>query len=205
MNIPNYLSQWSGAAFMLGSLLFLVNKLNEMSRLFLGRWMDDLVSGQDSLPILIGQLAYIVGYIGFWHLYSPRVGRAGKNALRLFCGGGIALAMGHIGFISSVRSLVPLTLRPYAENLFFIVLIGLLLLIIGLIWFGILNLRQPVLAYGQWLPLATGLLGFIGFFLFSGEEITATFLFFRTLFALGLLGLGLMMWLEKSAPLAVAS
>jgi hypothetical protein len=44
--------------------------------------------------------------------------------------------------------------------------------------------------------LVTGLLGFIGFYLFSGEEITAIFLFFRTLFALGLIGLGLTLWLE---------
>jgi len=76
-------------------------------------------------------------------------------------------------------------------------LIGLLLLLVGLIWFVILNLRQPVLSHWQWLPLATGLMGFIGFFLFSGEQITATFLFFRTLFALGLFGLGLTLWLEK--------
>jgi hypothetical protein len=40
-------------------------------------------------------------------------------------------------------------------------------------------------------------MGFIGFFLFSGQEITAVFLFFRTLFALGLIGLGLTLWLEK--------
>ena len=88
---------------------------------------------------------------------------------------------------------------PYAENLFLLVLIGMLLLIIGLIWFGIMNLRQPVLASWQWLPLATGVMGFIGFFLFSGEEITATFLFFRTMFALGLIGLGLTLLLEKPA------
>jgi len=48
-----------------------------------------------------------------------------------------------------------------------------------------------------WLPLATGLMGFIGFFLFRGELITATFLFFRTLFALGLIGLGLTLWQER--------
>jgi hypothetical protein len=67
---------------------------------------------------------------------------------------------------------------------------GLLFLLIGLIWFGVLNLRQPVLVGWRWLPLVTGLMGFIGFFLFDGdgEEITATFLFFRTLFALGLIG-----------------
>src|SRR4029453_6484914 len=86
---------------------------------------------------------------------------------------------------------------PSAEPLFLLVIIGLLLLLIGLIWFGILNLRQTVVSHWQWLPLATGLMGFIGFFLFSGEEISATFLFFRPLFAFGLIGLGLTLMLEK--------
>jgi hypothetical protein len=128
----------------------------------------------------------------------------GKNALRLFCGGGIVLAIAHAGFIRSLDNVVPPALLPYAENLFFLAIIGLLLLISGLIWFGILNLRQPVLARWQWLPIVTGLMGFIGFFLFSGAEITAVFLLFRTLFALGLLGLGLVMWLEKPVQLEVA-
>jgi len=60
-------------------------------------------------------------------------------------------------------------------------------MLIGLIWFGIANLRRPILGRWQWLPLATGLMGVIGFFLFSGEQMTATFLLFRTLFALGLI------------------
>jgi hypothetical protein len=68
---------------------------------------------------------------------------------------------------------------------------------LGLLWFGVLNLRQPVIGRWRWLPLATGLMGAIGFFLFSGEQINATFLFFRTLFALGLIGLGLILWLER--------
>ncbi len=50
----------------------------------------------------------------------------------------------------------------------------------------------------KWLPLTTGLMGVIGFFLMRTEEITASFLIFRTLFALGLIGLGLNLWLEKS-------
>ena len=53
------------------------------------------------------------------------------------------------------------------------------------------------LGHWQWLPLPTGLVGFIGFYLFSGEDMTAMFLVFRTLFALGLIGLGLTLWLEK--------
>lgn len=194
MTIPFH--RWSGAAFMLGNVLFIVNKLDEMSRHFLSRPMPDVISGQNPLLILIGQVALIIGYAGYFQFYARRAGRAGKNALRLFCGGGILLAVAHVGFISSLARYIPSTIMPYVESLFLLVLVGLLLLVIGLIWFGMRNLRHPVLGYWQWLPLATGLMGFIGFFLFSGEQITATFLFFRTLFALGLIGLGLTLWLE---------
>ena len=191
--------RWSGAAFVLGNLLFIVNKLDEMSRLFLSRPMPDLISGQNPLLILVGQAALIAGYVGFFQLYAHRAGRPGLIAVRLFCGGGILLAAGHLGFMSSLAEYVPPAVLPYAESLFLLVLIGLLLLTGGLIWFGVLNLRQPVLARWRWLPLATGLMGFIGFFFFSGEEITAVFLGFRTLFALGLIGLGLTMWQEGPA------
>jgi hypothetical protein len=196
-------NRWGGLAFMLGSTLFLVNKLNEMSRLFLSRWIPDVISGQNAALILIGQAAYIIGYVAFLQFYAPRMGRYGKVALRLFTWGGIILAIGHVGFISSLGAYVPPSIAPYAESFFLLILVGLLLLIIGLIWFGVLNLRKPVLVHWQWLPLATGLMGFIGFFLFSGEEITATFLFFRTLFAFGLFGFGMILWLEK--PVRIAS
>ena len=204
MNSNNRVAKWAGAAFMLGSLLFLVNKFNEMSRLFLSRSMADVISGQDTLLIVIGQVAFIIGYVGFWRLYRERVGRWGKIALTIFMVGGIVLAVGHLSFMSSLANFVPPAFAPYTELLFVLVLLGMLLLIIGLIWFGVLNLRHPVLARWQWLPLATALMGFVGFFLFSGEEITAVFLLFRTLFALGLLGLGLNMWLDKPVYLAVA-
>ena len=197
MNMKNNMAQWGGAAFMLGSLLFLVNKLNEMSRLFFSHRMEDVISGQNGALIVLGQVVYVMGYVAFWYVYAAQAGRWGKNALRLFCIGGVLVAAGHGSFMAS--------LPPFAENLFALVLLGMLLLVSGLIWFGVLNLRQPVISQWQWLPLATGLMGFIGFFLFSGEEITAVFLLFRTLFALGLLGLGLMMWLEKSVRLQVAA
>jgi hypothetical protein len=196
-SLPFY--RLAGASFMLGNVLFILNKLNEMSRLFLSKWMPDVISGQNLLLILLGQAALITGYIGYFQFYAPRSGRAGKNALRLFCGGGIILAVGHLGFMSALGEALPAGLRPYAESFFVLVLLGLLLLLVGLIWFGALNLRRPLLTYGRWLPLATGLMGFIGFFLFSGEQITAIFLFFRTLFALGLIGLGLGLALEKPA------
>jgi hypothetical protein len=196
--------QWGGVAFMVGSLLFLVNKLNEMSRLFLSRWMPDVISGEDVWLIAIGQVAFIIGYIGYFRLYSDRVGRFGKTALRLFCGGGILLAIGHVSFMRVLGRIDWVESAATRFDPFFLVIIGLILMLIGLIWFGILNLRRPILARWQWLPLATGLMGFTGFFLFSGEAITAVFLLFRTLFALGLLGLGLTLWLEKSVHLKVA-
>jgi len=193
MALGNKMHQWGGAAFMLGNLLFLVNKLNEMSRLFVGRPMRDVISGRDILLIIIGQAALIIGYVAFLLIYVPRAGRFGKIALRLFCGGGVLLAIGHISFV------------PVAafELFFILVLIGLAVMLLGLILFGVATLRQPILGRWQWLPLATGLMGFIGFFLFSGEDITATFLAFRTLFALGLMGLGLILALEKPIQLEV--
>jgi len=183
-------AQWGGAAFMLGSLFFLVNKLDEMSRLFFSRSMEDVISGRDVLPIIIGQLAMIVGFVSYLWVYAPRAGRFGKNALRLFCGGGILLALGHVSFMSVAR-------MPGESYLFLLVILGLAVMFTGLILFGIVNLRRPILGRWQWLPLVTGLMGFVGFILFGGEEITATFLVFRTLFALGLFGLGLTLWLEN--------
>lgn len=192
-----HIHRFGGLAFMLGNILFFVNKLDEMSRLFFSRPMPDVISGQNIGLILAGQVALIIGYVVHYQFYSQRAGRQGKYALRLFSGGGIVLAIGHISFMSGLADYLPVSLLPYIESLFLLVLIGMLFLIIGLIWFGILNLRQPILYRWQWLPMATGLMGFVGFFLFSGEQITAIFLFFRTLFALGLIGLGLILWLEN--------
>jgi hypothetical protein len=191
--------RWGGLAFVLGNALFLVNKLNEMSRLFLGRTIPDVISGRNLGLILLGQAALAVGYLAYYKFYAPRVGRWGKVALRLFTGGGIVLAVGHVSFMSGLANYLPASILPVAENLFLLVLIGVLFLLIGLIWLGILNMRQPMLTRWPWLPLATGLMGFIGFIVLGGREITAIFLVFRTLFALGLLGLGLTLWLEKPA------
>ncbi len=51
---------WGGLAFVLGNVLFVVNKLDEMSRLFLSRPMPDLISGQNPGLILLGQVALII-------------------------------------------------------------------------------------------------------------------------------------------------
>jgi hypothetical protein len=190
----NNVHKWGGAAFVVGNLLFVVNKLDEMSRLFLGHRIPDVISGQDTALILLGQVALIIGFVAYYRFYAQRVGRFGMYALRLLSGGGIVLAVGHISFMSTAQRLF-----PFAEALFALVLLGMLLLLIGLFWFGVLTLRQPVLSDWGWLPLFTGLMGTLGFIVFGGEEKTATFLVFRTLFALGLIGLGVILWREKSA------
>jgi hypothetical protein len=192
---------------MLGNLLFFVNKLDEMSRLFLKRPMPDVISGQDLLLIVIGQVALIIGYVAFLQVYAPS-GKFSRITLRLFGWGGMILAVGHIVFMSGLTDVLPPAaipfVRTYGENLFLLVLLGLLLMIPGLILFGINNLRTPVIARWRWLPLATGVMGFIGFFLFGGEGINTTFLIFRTLFALGLIGLGFILWMENPSQPKVA-
>lgn len=189
--------QLGGLAFALGNVLFIVNKWDEMSRLFLGRFIPDVISGQNPGLILLGQIALILGYVAFYQFYTPCVSGAGRSALRLFCGGGIVVALTHLGFISALGPYVPAAVRPYVEYLFFLLIIALAALLAGLIWLGVFNLRQPLIRRWRWLPLFTGLMGFIGFFMFSGEHITATFLLFRTLFAFGLTGLGVSLVLEK--------
>jgi hypothetical protein len=85
---------------------------------------------------------------------TQRADRFRKIILRPFSSGGILYALGHISFID----------RFAFESVFIFVLIELAALLSGLIPFGISNLRRPILAHWQWRPLATGVLGFIGFF-----------------------------------------
>ena len=174
------IARFSGAAFALGNLLFLGNKMDEMSRHFFNRPMPDLISGEDRLLIAFGQILLLFGYVGFLKSYTPD-GKFARITFRMFAWGGMVVAVGHTAFMDGTP-----------ELLFALVLLGMLFMLFGMIGFGISNLRVPLLiARWKWLPLFTGLMGFIGFVVFSGEDITATFLAFRTLFALGLVGMGI--------------
>jgi hypothetical protein len=115
--------------------------------------MPDVISGQNTALILIGQAAYIIGYVALLQFYAPRLGRFGNVALRLFRWGGIILATGHVGFISALGAIMPPSIAALAESLFLLILVRMPLSITDLIWLGFINLRQPVLARWQWLPL----------------------------------------------------
>ena len=120
----------------------------------------------------------------------PSANRPGKIGLFLLLGGGILLALGHITF------------SPLAGEdslLFLLVILGVLLMVVGLVLFGVVNLRSRALEYWQPLPLGIGLLGFVAFFLFGGDQNPFIFLPLRTLFGLGLVLMGVVLWLDTRA------
>jgi uncharacterized membrane protein HdeD (DUF308 family) len=80
---------------------------------------------------------------------------------------------------------------------FLLVILGVLLMVAGLIVFGAVNLRSKALQYWQSLPLVTGLLGFVAFVVFGNNQNPAVFLLLRTLFGVGLIVLGLVMWQDS--------
>jgi hypothetical protein len=111
----------------------------------------------------------------------------------------VVVAIGHVSFVTDLAQSIAPPWREAGEYFFLLVVFGLLALLAGLSWFGILTLRQPIMRRGRWLPLITAVFGAVGFLGFSGPEITAPFLLLRSLFALGLVGLGVALWLEEPA------
>lgn len=183
-------NRWSGSALVVGSLLFILNKLNDMSRVFLNMPIPDLITGRDIVLIAVGQVLLVIGLLGCYLVYAKRSNRPGKIGLFLLSSGGILLAFGHLTFTPFVGD----------DSLFFVlVLLGVLLMVVGLLLFGTINLRSRALEFWQPLPLVTGLLG-IAFFIFndSGQN-PLIFLSLRTLFGVGLVLMGVALWLDKRA------
>ena len=187
-----------GAAFVFGNLLYIANKLNEMSRLFLGRPMPDVISGQNPTLIILGQGGPYHWLRGLLSVLLPACGAVGQECAppaqrRRYpvdvwpCQFHVQPRGLHIAFFSALCSVAVSACDR---------------------WFAVLAHRPDLVRHTQLAPVsfeplalaAIGyrLTGFIGFVLLRGAEITAIFLFFRTLFALGLIGLGVTLWLEKS-------
>jgi len=195
-------TRWGALAFMAGSALFLANKLDELSLHLLSRPMPDVISGDSTALILFGQVVFATGFVAYYRFYAPRLGRVGRFALGLFAGGGIVLMLGHLTFMRALAPVGPLADGGEAsgvEALYVLVILGGFSMLAGAIAFGVVSLRQPVLARWRWLQLATGM-ALLGFFALGAEDITVPFLVARTLLALGLFGLGLAMWLDRPTP-----
>jgi hypothetical protein len=178
-------NRWGGSALVVGSLLFILNKLNDMSRVFLNTPIPDLITGRDIFLMAAGQVLLVIGFWGCYLVYAKRSNRPGKIGLSLLLGGGILLALGHITF------------TPFAGEdslLFLLVILGVLLMVVGLVLFGVVNLRSRALEFWQALPLVIGLLGFVAFFLFGSDQNPFIFLPLRTLFGLGLVLMGVVLW-----------
>jgi hypothetical protein len=190
---PIQTGRWSGAALILGSVLFIVNKFDDMSQVYLNRPFPDVITGQSIAVIALGQIALVLGFLGCYLLYSRRANLVGRIGLVVVVSGAVLLALGHISF------------TPYVADdslLFLLVIVGVLLMVVGLIVFGAVNLRAKALQYWQSLPLVTGLLGFVAFFVFGSSQIPVVFLLLRTLFGVGLILLGLVMWQDARQPVA---
>ncbi len=188
-------SQWSGLALMLGSLLFMLNKAEQISRVFFQRRLPDLISGDDLLLVLLGQLLLAIGWLGCLKRFAPASGGLGQGALRLLLGGGIALGVGHVAFVLPVPPLSRQVAVALDFPLFLLVIVGTLGVFLGLILFGLDALRSGAMGRWGFLPLVSGLLGF-GFIFLGGETLSAAALLLRTLFGFGLVGLGLVMWAD---------
>ncbi len=85
-------------------------------------------------------------------------------------------------------------------DLFMLVFLGALALMLGSLLFGIAALRRRGVLPRYWrvLPLLTGLMGFSWLFFGSSDsgELTFSFMFLRTLFAVGWMLLGYVLWSE---------
>jgi len=183
---PLTLSRWGGSALVAGSLLFILNKLDDMSQAFFDRPMRDLITGRDSALIAVGQVLLVIGLLGYYLVYAKRCNRPGKLGLFLLLTGGILLALGHATFTPFVKD----------DWLFALVILGVFLMVAGLTLFGAINLHSRALQYWQPLPLVTGLLGAAAFLPSDSIKNPLVFLSFRTLFGIGLVVMGVILWLD---------
>lgn len=168
---------------MLGASMFMLTKAR------------DYVDPDDSLLgyfMLVGFSAWLVGVAALYVRYAPFSGRLGKTGLGVSLAGIMLLAVGHqFSFMSGV-------------DLFMLVILGGLALALGPLLFGVAAARMDILPrYWRFLPLFTALAGFCWFF--TGEELVwGVFIIPRTLFALGWLLLGYVLFSDKRGEAAPA-
>ncbi len=151
--------------------------------------MPDVITGNDYLVVTMGQVLLVMGWLGYDRRYAARAGRVGYLGRALLAGGGLLLAVGH-GALTVVLPGEP----PWA-----FVVLRVLGMLVGLLLFGSVNLRARILGQWQALPLGSGMVGCAGFLLVDATIQPATFLVLRTVFGLGLVALGDVLWRDTRA------
>ena len=172
---------------MLGALMFSLTKAR------------GYVDADDSLLgyfMFAGFTLWLIGVAALYSRYGPLSGRLGRTGLGMAVVCVVVLAVGHL-FSFTTRL-----------DLFVLVAFGALALMLGPLLFGIAFLRSEAMPrYRRVLPLATGLMGFTWLFFGSSDtgELTFTFMFLRTLFAVGWMLLGYVLWSDAKKSAAEAS
>lgn len=179
MSLPKW-TRLGGLALMLGALIFSLTKAR------------GYVDPDDSLLVyfmVVGFAAWLVGLAALFARYAPVSGALGKTGLGMSFAGIVLLAVGHLfSFMSFVVGV----------DLFSLVILGVFGLMIGALLFGVAALRRDTLpGYWRFLPLLTGLAGFAWFFLSGAGDGPLFFLVPRTLFALGWLLMGYVLFSDK--------
>ena len=157
------------------------------------------VDADDSLLgyfMFAGFTLWLIGVAALYSRYGPLSGRLGRTGLGIAVVGVVVLAVGH--FFSFMTQL----------DLFVLVASGALALTLGPLLFGIASLRSEAMPrHLRALPLATGLMGFTWLFFGSSDtgELTFTFMFLRTLFAVGWMLMGYVLWSDPKEISAEAS
>ncbi len=177
-----------GLALLLGAFMFSLTKAR-------GGYVD----ADDSLLgyfMFAGFTLWLIGVAALYSRYGPLSGCLGRTGLGMAVVGVVLLAVGH--FSSFMTHL----------DLFVLVALGALALMLGPLLFGIASLRSEAMPrYWSVLPLATGLMGFTWLFFGSSDtgELTFTFMSLRTLFAVGWMLLGYVLWSDAKEIAAEAS
>jgi hypothetical protein len=176
-----------GLALLLGAFMFSLTKAR------------GYVDADDSLLgyfMFAGFTLWLIGVAALYSRYGPLSGRLGRTGLGMGVVGVVVLAVGH--YFSFMTGL----------DLFVLVAFGALALMLGPLLFGIASLRSEAMPR-PWraLPLATGLMGFTWLFFGSSDtgEPTFTFMFLRTLFAVGWMLLGYVLWSDAKESAAEPS
>jgi len=180
---------------MLGALIFSLTKAR------------GYVDPDDSLLVyfmVVGFAAWLVGLAALFVRYAPVSGRLGKTGLGMSFVGIAPLAVGHLFSFSPVYYVIEdyFVIGVVAWSL---VVLGVFALILGPFLFSIAALRRDVLPRRwRFVPLATATVGLTWIAATGSDDgsLTFGFMLFRTLFALGWLLMGYVLWSYRDEPVS---